>query len=81
MTVVITLRTRWPAIEARQTLAVSSAFPTAADALTALIPLPPGWTFQNHRPEFASYHAPDNSLINLHLIVAQEPRPRIFFLG
>lgn len=81
MTVVIVQRVGWPKYQVRQTLAVSSAFATAATALAALVPLPPGWTFQTHNDKFASYHAPDNSLTFLHLIVAQQPTPRIFFLG
>ena len=81
MTVVIVQRIGWPNSQVRKTLAVSSAFATAGAALAALVPLPVGWVSQVHNDRFASYHGPNNSITFLHLIVAQQPTPRIILMG
>jgi len=59
--------------ESVTTIIHTSAFASAGLALTSLIALPPGWTFQNHRPTFATYHGPNDSINYTELIAAQEP--------
>ena len=79
MTVTITELNGEPATPRRTTLATSTAYPTAATALTTLVPLPPGWTTQVHNASFATYHGPANTKENRELICAQQPAERILF--
>lgn len=81
MTIVVTEITGTPTATRRATLQASDGWADAEDALSAALPLPPGWTLQVHSAYFASYHGPSNAPTFRQLIVAQQPTPRILFLG
>lgn len=71
-----------PEIDKRRTwLAFSSAYPTADDALVALIPLPPGWTHLPLDLRYSVYVGPGDNHCHNDVIVASEAVDRILFVG
>ena len=60
------------AAKSQSTLFVTSSYPNTAQALTALVPMPPGWHYRPLQDGYAVYFSDDDHCLSLDVIVAQE---------
>lgn len=72
MTIRLQLVTGAEGVKKRTTLSVTSSYATAAEALEALVPLPPGWHELVLTPSYAVYAGPGDNHCRNEVITSQE---------